>query len=144
MHTNTKSLTLTFFPYKWQRPCEDIHEVRQPVWVLHSIELTNVHHIVLILEDCSCTPRYTCFQSHTYCVCVHVNVYVQCTCTCILYTICTCTYMYMYTVHCKTNILIRRAIHSRKILVYTKKNLHAHVYNCSRRLQHTASEWQWQ
>lgn len=41
----------TFLSYKWQRPGEDIHEVRQPVRVLHCIELTDVHHIVLILED---------------------------------------------------------------------------------------------
>lgn len=33
--------------------------------------------------------------------------------------------MHVYTVPCKTNILIRRVIHSRKTL---KLNLHAHVH----------------
>ena len=43
----------TFFSYEWQRPGEDVHEVGQPVGMLHCVELTNVHHIILILEHSS-------------------------------------------------------------------------------------------
>ena len=41
--------TLTFLSHEGQGPGEDIHEVGQPVGVLHGIELTDVHHVVLIL-----------------------------------------------------------------------------------------------
>ncbi len=41
----------TFFPDKWQRPSEHVHKVGQPVGMFHCIELSDVHHIVLVLED---------------------------------------------------------------------------------------------
>ena len=43
----------TFLANKRKRPCEDVHEVRQPVWVGGTVELSDVHHIVLILEHSS-------------------------------------------------------------------------------------------
>ena len=65
-HTCTPTLSLlslsphhplTFLSHKGQRPGKDIHEVGQPVGVLHGVELPNVHHIVLILEYCSCSRK---------------------------------------------------------------------------------------
>ena len=40
----------TFLANKRKRPCEDVHEVGQPVWVGGTVELSDVHHIVLILQ----------------------------------------------------------------------------------------------
>ena len=45
---------LTFLPDEGEGPGENIHEVGQPVGVVHRIELTNVHHIVLVLQDGRC------------------------------------------------------------------------------------------
>ena len=44
----------TFLPHKWQWPSKDIHEVGKPIWMLHRIELSDVHHIVLIFQHSSC------------------------------------------------------------------------------------------
>lgn len=44
------SSTITFLANKRKRPCKDVHEVGQPVWVGGTVELSNVHHIVLILQ----------------------------------------------------------------------------------------------
>ena len=44
----------TFLSDEGEGPGEDIHEVGQPVGVVHRIELTNVHHIVLVLQDGRC------------------------------------------------------------------------------------------
>jgi len=41
-----------FLANKRKRPCEDVHEVGQPVWVGGTVELSDVHHIVLILQHC--------------------------------------------------------------------------------------------
>lgn len=39
----------TFLSNKWQRPSENIDEVWQPVRVWGTVELSDIHHIVLIL-----------------------------------------------------------------------------------------------
>ena len=44
----------TFLANERQRPCEDVHEVGQPVRVRRAVELTNVHYVVLVLQDCRC------------------------------------------------------------------------------------------
>ena len=56
----------TFLSYEGQGPGEDVHEIGQPVWMLHCVELADVHHIVLILEY----RRYTEID--------HPTLYIQC------------------------------------------------------------------
>ena len=46
----THTYTLTLLAYEGQRPGEDVHEVGQPVGVWGAVELTDVHHVVLILQ----------------------------------------------------------------------------------------------
>jgi len=41
----------TFLSDKRQRPREDVHEVGQPVGVRGAVELPDVHHVVLVLQD---------------------------------------------------------------------------------------------
>ena len=53
---------LTFLPDEGEGPGEDIHEVGQPVGVVHGIELTNVHHIVLVLQDGRCRGQRSEFK----------------------------------------------------------------------------------
>ena len=48
---------LTLFPHEGQRPREDVHEVGQPVRVLHCVELADVHHVVLVLQHGSCSKE---------------------------------------------------------------------------------------
>ena len=55
---NSDGNTLTFFSNKRKRPCEDVHEVGQPVWVGGTVELADVHHIVLILQHCRLGEQY--------------------------------------------------------------------------------------
>ena len=43
-------ISLTLFPYKRQRPCEDIHEVWKPVRMRGTVELPDVHDIVFIFQ----------------------------------------------------------------------------------------------
>lgn len=42
---------VTFLSHEGQRPGEDVHEVWQPVGVGGAVKLSNVHHVVLILQD---------------------------------------------------------------------------------------------
>lgn len=49
----------TFLPNKWQRPGEDIHEIWEPVWVGRTVELPDVHHVVLVLQHCSWNQNNT-------------------------------------------------------------------------------------
>lgn len=44
----------TLFPNKGQRPAEDVHEVGQPVWMRRTVELSDVHNVVFILQHGSC------------------------------------------------------------------------------------------
>ncbi len=37
--------------YERKRPGEDIHKVRKPVRMGRTVELTDIHHIVLVLEN---------------------------------------------------------------------------------------------
>lgn len=48
---------LTFLPDKGEGPGEDVHEVGQPVGVRGAVELPDVHHVVLILQYCSCREQ---------------------------------------------------------------------------------------
>ena len=57
-----ESQGLTFLPNEGEGPGEDIHEVGQPVGVVHRIELTNVHHIVLVLQDGRCRGQRSEFK----------------------------------------------------------------------------------
>ena len=43
----------TFFPNKRQGPGENIHEIWKPIWMRRTIELPDIHDIVLILQYCS-------------------------------------------------------------------------------------------
>ena len=45
-------VALTFLSNKRKRPCEYVHEVGQPIWMGGAVELSNVHHIVLVLQHC--------------------------------------------------------------------------------------------
>lgn len=47
----THFLYSTFLADERQRPGEDVEEVRQPVGMRNAVELTNVHHVVLVLEN---------------------------------------------------------------------------------------------
>ena len=38
----------TFLAYKRQRPREHVHEIGQPVGMGWTVELTDIHHIVLV------------------------------------------------------------------------------------------------
>lgn len=49
---------LTFLAHEWQGPCEDIHEVGQPVWMRRAVELPDVHNVVLILKHRSLVVVY--------------------------------------------------------------------------------------
>jgi hypothetical protein len=49
---------LTLFPYKWQTPSKDVHEVGQPVRMRRAIELSNIHDVVLVLENSSLVVVY--------------------------------------------------------------------------------------
>lgn len=40
----------TFFSYKWKRPCENIHKIRQPIRMRRAIELSNIHYIIFIFQ----------------------------------------------------------------------------------------------
>jgi len=42
---------ITFFANKRKAPGENIHEVGQPIWVRTTIELANIHYIILVLQD---------------------------------------------------------------------------------------------
>ncbi len=42
---------LTLLADEGQTPGEDVHEVGQPVGVRAAVELPNVHHVVLILQN---------------------------------------------------------------------------------------------
>lgn len=42
---------ITFFTNKGKRPSEDIHEVWKPIGMWWAIELTNIHHIILVLQN---------------------------------------------------------------------------------------------
>lgn len=46
--------TSTFLADKWQGPGENVHEVGQPVRVRWAVELSDVHHVVLVLQHCRC------------------------------------------------------------------------------------------
>ena len=48
--TCVSQLWSTFLSHKGQGPGEDVHEVGQPVGVRRAVELTDVHHVVLILQ----------------------------------------------------------------------------------------------
>lgn len=48
-----EALKCTFLPNEGQGPGEDIHEVRQPVGVRRTVELPNVHDIILIFQHSS-------------------------------------------------------------------------------------------
>jgi len=52
----------TFFSDERQRPGEDVKEVWQPVGVRYTCELTDIHHIVLILQYRRYTDQQT--QAH--------------------------------------------------------------------------------
>lgn len=52
------TLALTFFSNKGQTPGEHVHEVWQPVWVGRTVELSDVHNIVLIFENGSLVVVY--------------------------------------------------------------------------------------
>lgn len=41
---------LTFFANKWQAPCENIHEIWQPIGMRRAVELSDIHHIGFILQ----------------------------------------------------------------------------------------------
>lgn len=43
---------LTFFTYKRQGPREHVHEVGQPIRMRWTVELPDIHHVVLILQHC--------------------------------------------------------------------------------------------
>ena len=45
-----QDLVPTFLANKREGPGEDIHEVREPVGVWAAVELSDVHHIILVLE----------------------------------------------------------------------------------------------
>lgn len=40
---------LTFLADKRQGPCENVHEIGQPVGMRRTVELPNIHHVVLVL-----------------------------------------------------------------------------------------------
>lgn len=52
-YEHLRILQPTFFPNKWQGPSENIHEVWKPVWMRRTVELPDIHNIVLILQYCS-------------------------------------------------------------------------------------------
>ena len=56
MHANY-TVGCTFLPDKGEGPGENVHEVGQPVGVVHCVELTYVHHIVLVLQDGRCRGK---------------------------------------------------------------------------------------
>jgi hypothetical protein len=43
----------TFFAYKWQTPRENVHEVGQPIGMRTTVELSDVHNIVLVFKHSS-------------------------------------------------------------------------------------------
>lgn len=47
----TKWEALTLLSDEGQRPCEDVHEVGKPVWVRSAVELSDVHDVILVLEN---------------------------------------------------------------------------------------------
>ena len=43
----------TFFAYKWQTPRKNVHEVGQPIGMRTTVELSDVHNIVLVFKHSS-------------------------------------------------------------------------------------------
>ena len=56
-HFPNQRLLLTLFPDERQTPREDVHEVWQPVGVGAAVELADVHHVVLVLQNGSLGKR---------------------------------------------------------------------------------------
>ena len=46
-------LFFTFFAYKWQTPRKNVHEVGQPIGMRTTVELSDVHNIVLVFKHSS-------------------------------------------------------------------------------------------
>lgn len=77
--SNTFSMAAldTFLANKRKRPCEDVHEVRQPVWVGRTVELADVHHVVLILQHRRLDEHNGYMQpslNEQYLIVVHVEI----------------------------------------------------------------------
>ena len=47
----------TFFAYKWQTPRKNVHEVGQPIWMRTTVELSDVHNIVLVFKHSSLVEK---------------------------------------------------------------------------------------
>lgn len=48
---DTRNAMRYLFANKRQRPREHVHKVGQPVRMRRAVELANVHHVVLVLEN---------------------------------------------------------------------------------------------
>jgi hypothetical protein len=48
---SNRTIEHTLLADERQTPCEDVHKVREPVRVRRAVELPDVHHVALVLQD---------------------------------------------------------------------------------------------
>lgn len=48
---SARTESLTLLANEWKTPGEDVHEIREPIWMRRAVELSDVHHVALVLQD---------------------------------------------------------------------------------------------